>query len=122
MCKRGEVYFCDLEPEPYGHEQGGMRPVVILQNNTGNRYSPTVIIACMTRADKHNIPTHVTIPNAEFIKYKERLKYPNSLIMLEQIRTIDKRRLSTYLGKIPEEYMTKIDKALAISVGLVSLN
>lgn len=108
--KRGEIYYADLSPV-IGSEQGGTRPVMILQNDTGNYYSPTTIVASITgRTDKNNIPTHtrivcVGLPRA-------------SIILLEQLRTIDKSRIKKYVGCADERVMHEVDKALAISLGM----
>ena len=107
---RGDIYYADLNPT-VGSEQGGVRPLVILQNNVGNRYSPTVIAAAITASPKKPLPTHVTIDHA-----CEQLK--ESFVLLEQIRTIDRSRLREYVGRLDEQEMKKIDEALAISVGL----
>lgn len=105
--KKGEMYYADLSPV-VGSEQGGIRPVIILQNDKGNRYSPTTIIASVTnRKKKSHLPTHIKI------------KIPNSkrksVVMLEQVRTIDKSRLSEYIGKLDNGTMQKIDNAVKIS-------
>ena len=108
---RGEVYYADLNPV-FGHEQGGIRPVVILQNDTGNYYSPTLIVAAVTRRTfkKPSQPTHVVLDDAEGLE--------PSLFMLEVIRTIDKRRVRSYVGKLTGEQMGRINAALMKSVGL----
>ena len=108
---RGEVYYADLNPV-FGHEQGGIRPVVILQNDTGNYYSPTLIVAAVTRRTfkKPSQPTHVVLDDAEGLE--------PSLFMLEVIRTIDKRRIRSYVGKLTGEQMGRINAALMKSVGL----
>ena len=108
---RGEVYYADLNPVT-GHEQGGARPVVIIQNDTGNYYSPTLIVAAVTRRTfkKPSRPTHVVLNDAEGLE--------PSLFMLEVIRTIDKRRVRGYVGKLTEEQMEQIDAALRVSLRL----
>ena len=108
---RGEVYYADLNPV-FGHEQGGIRPVVILQNDTGNYYSPTLIVAAVTRRTfkKSSQPTHVVLDDAEGLE--------PSLFMLEVIRTIDKRRIRSYVGKLTGEQIGRINSALMKSVGL----
>ncbi|HAL09919.1 MAG TPA: PemK family transcriptional regulator [Staphylococcus sp.] len=110
--RRGDVYLADLSPVT-GSEQGGTRPVVIIQNDTGNRYSPTVIIAAITgKINKAKIPTHVEI---EAAKYKlDR----DSVILLEQIRTIDKKRLKEKLTYLSDAKMKEVDTAIAISLNL----
>ena len=107
---RGEIYYADLDPV-IGSEQGGMRPILILQNNVGNMYSPTVVIVPITsRMTKNELPTHVNI-GAEALEM-------NSIALLEQIRTIDKCRLDDYIGKVTTEEMKMIENALLISVGI----
>ena len=111
MPSRGEIYFADLDPV-LGSEQGGIRPVLIIQNNVGNRYSPTVIVAAVTSSLKKNaLPTHIDI--GEFSGLSKR-----SYILLEQLRTLDKRRLRNKVGRLPEEVMRQVDEALRISVGV----
>ena len=110
--KRGDIYFADLTPTT-GSEQGGVRPVLVIQNDTGNKYSPTVIVAAITGSrDKHHIPTHILL--------KEKVKglYKDSTVLLEQIRTIDRKRLREFIGRLDEENMKQIDHAIAISVGM----
>lgn len=110
--RRGDVYYADLRPV-VGSEQGGVRPVLILQNNVGNRHSPTVIAAPITsRQAKARLPTHVEVGGG-----LPRL-CPNSIVLLEQLRTLDKRRLREYIGALDTEGMRRIDEALGISVGL----
>ena len=109
LIERGEIYYAKL-PGTVGSEQNGERPVLIIQNNTGNFYSSTTIVAAITSKLKSNMPTHVYLNN--------KCLPINSLALLEQLRTIDKRRLSKYLGKLSKEEMETIDTALAISVGL----
>ena len=105
--RKGEIYYADLSPV-VGSEQGGIRPVVILQNDKGNHYSPTTIIAAVTsRKKKSHLPTHIEIKNPK-LKRK-------SVVMLEQVRTIDKIRLLEYVGKVDDDTMQKIDKAVKIS-------
>jgi mRNA interferase MazF len=112
MIMRGEIYSADLDPV-VGSEQGGLRPVLIVQNNIGNRYSPTVIILAMTsRIQKARLPTHVYIPAAGHGLQKD------SVVLAEQIRTLDKRRLRERIGVLNPEYMELISRALAISLGL----
>lgn len=112
---RGDLYYANLSPV-IGSEQAGRRPVLIIQNNTGNRYSPTVIIASVTSKPdaKAKLPTHC------YIKEGTSLKFP-SVVLLEQLRTIDKKRLESYIGKVDSTCMKEIDCALAISVGLSDL-
>ena len=111
--KRGEIYYADLSPV-VGSEQGGMRPVLIIQNDVGNRYSPTVIAAAITsRMGKTKLPTHIDV-------YADRAGLPrDSVVLLEQLRTLDKRRLKERLGRLDEEMMREIDNAIAVSLGLL---
>lgn len=112
MPSRGDIFYADLSPV-IGSEQGGFRPVLIIQNDIGNKYSPTTIVSAITsQIDKARLPTHVEIP--AHLSGLEK----NSVILLEQIRTIDKRRLKRHVSKLDEEIMAKVDEALAISVGL----
>jgi len=114
MVKRGDIYYADLSPV-VGSEQGGMRPVLIIQNNVGNHYSPTVIVAAITtKIQKGKMPTHVEL-KAE----RDGLE-KDSVVLLEQIRTIDKQRLKDKVTNLEQEAMNKVDEALAVSVGLVS--
>jgi mRNA interferase MazF len=109
---RGDLYYADLSPV-IGSEQGGVRPVLVIQNNTGNRHSPTVIVAAITsRTTKAQLPTHVPIKRSE-----SGLKC-DSTILLEQVRTIDRSRLKEYIGQLSSGLMDKTDKALYISLGL----
>lgn len=105
---RGEIYLADLDPIK-GCEQGGYRPVLIIQNNVGNRYSPTVIVSAITsRLTKRLLPVHVALPKA-LVK--------SSICMLEQIRTLDKSRLRELVGKLSDEDMLKVNRAILISLG-----
>ena len=109
--KRGEIWRANLDPV-MGSEQGGVRPVVILQNDVGNRYSPTVIIAAITsRKGKSNLPVHVEVTGAECGLPR------NSVVLLEQLRTLEKRRLSYRMGRLTDEIMAKVEEALALSLG-----
>ena len=108
--KRGDIYYADLNPV-IGCEQGGVRPVLILQNDLGNRYSPTTIVAAITsKSEKGAIPTHVMIKTDGLSR--------NSMVLLEQIRTVDKIRMRDKIAMLDAEEMKMIDKALAISIGL----
>lgn len=110
--KRGDIYYADLSPV-VGSEQGGTRPVLIVQNDTGNRHSPTVIAAAITsQTGKARLPTHINIPGGSVGLQKD------SVILLEQIRTIDKRRLREHMGRLGEEQMSLVDNAIAVSFGL----
>lgn len=111
MVKRGELYYADLSPV-VGSEQGGVRPVLVIQNDIGNRYSPTVIAAAITsQLNKAKLPTHITLDAEAFGLPK------NSIVLLEQIRTIDKQRLKEKIGELPINMMTKINDGLLISLG-----
>jgi len=113
IVKRGDVFFADLSPV-VGSEQGGTRPVLIIQNDIGNRFSPTVIIAAITaQIQKAKLPTHVEI-NAKKYGFER-----DSVILLEQLRTIDKSRLTDRITQLDEALMEKVDISLAISLGLV---
>lgn len=109
--KRGQVYYADLRPV-IGSEQGGIRPCVIIQNDMGNFHSPTVIVAMMTSQNKTDLPTHVSVCG------KDRNLDLNTTIMLEQIRTIDKSRLSSFVCELSKETMDKVDKSLNVSLAL----
>ena len=109
--KRGQIYYCDLSPV-VGSEQGGLRPVLIIQNDIGNKYAPTVIAAIITsRKTKANLPTHIWL-NCECGLPKE------SMVECEQVRTLDKKRLKQLMGTVSEEVMREIDKGLKISFAL----
>lgn len=109
IVKRGEVYFADLDPA-VGSEQGGFRPVVIIQNDVGNTFSTTTIAALTTNTRHSRMPTHVCVSGDD-----EPLR--DSVAMLEQLRTIDKSRLKSYVGRLSDKTMKRIDDALSISVG-----
>ena len=114
MVKRGDIYFADLSPV-VGSEQGGMRPVLIVQNDTGNRHSPTVIAAAITsQTGKAKLPTHIELAARSVGLNRD------SVILLEQIRTLDKSRLRERMGKLDAQTMTAVDNALAVSFGLGS--
>ena len=110
--KRGDIYYADLSPV-VGSEQGGLRPVLIVQNDVGNRYSPTVIAAAITsKMGKARLPTHIDI-------YAERAGLAkDSVVLLEQIRTLDKRRLREKMGHLDDEVMSVVNSAIAVSFGL----
>ena len=111
MIKRGEIYFADLSPV-IGSEQGGVRPVLVVQNDVGNKYSPTIIAAAITsQLEKAKLPTHIQLPSEKYGLPK------NSIVLLEQIRTIDKKRLKEKIGELPIIEMTKVNEALLISLG-----
>ena len=111
MIKRGEIYFADLSPV-IGSEQGGVRPVLVVQNDVGNKYSPTIIAAAITsQLEKAKLPTHIQLPAEKFGLPKD------SVVLLEQIRTLDKKRLKEKIGELPISMMTKVNEALLISLG-----
>lgn len=114
--KRGDIYYADLSPV-VGSEQGGVRPVLIVQNDVGNKFSPTVIAAAITsQKEKSKLPTHIEL-NSEHCGLSK-----DSVVLLEQIRTIDKRRLKEKMGAIDGSAINKVNKALSISFGLGSEN
>lgn len=113
IVKRGDVFYADLSPV-VGSEQGGVRPVLVIQNDIGNRFSPTVIVAAITaQIQKAKLPTHVEI------EAKSHGMERDSVILLEQIRTIDKQRLTDKITHLDDETMRKVDESLQISVGLI---
>lgn len=110
--KRGDIYYADLSPV-VGSEQGGMRPVLIVQNDTGNKHSPTVIAAAITsQIGKARLPTHIELTAQPYGLSRD------SVILLEQVRTIDKSRLRERMGKLDETTMNRVDSAIAVSLGL----
>ena len=110
--KRGDIFYADLSPV-IGSEQGGMRPVLIVQNDTGNRHSPTVIAAAITsQMGKARLPTHIELTGTSCGLTRD------SVILLEQIRTIDKSRLRERMGKLPDPVMDRVNSAIAVSFGL----
>ena len=112
IVKRGDIFYADLSPV-VGSEQGGLRPVLIVQNDTGNRHSPTVIAAAITsQVGKARLPTHIELQGASCGLTRD------SVILLEQIRTIDKSRLRERMGKLDEPMMSKVDNAISVSFGL----
>lgn len=112
MIKRGDIYYADLSPV-VGSEQGGIRPVLIVQNDVGNKYSPTVIAAAITsQRYKNSLPTHIRV-NANGCGLAK-----DSIVLLEQVRTLDKRRLKERMGNLDDIDMDRIDKALSVSFGL----
>ena len=112
--KRGDIYLADLG-KGYGSEQGGIRPVLVVQNNKGNKYSTTLLVACITSKahSKHHLPTHYIIPKDVGLKY-------DSMVMMEQIIVIDESRIIKFIGKLTPKFMKLIDKRLMISFGLVN--
>ena len=112
IIKRGDIFYADLSPV-IGSEQGGVRPILVVQNDVGNKYSPTVIAAAITsQINKAKLPTHIEIDSKEYGLTKD------SVILLEQIRTIDKRRLRERIGHLVDERMESVNEALFISFGL----
>lgn len=112
LIKRGDIYYADLSPV-VGSEQGGIRPVLIVQNDVGNKYSPTVIAAAITSQKyKNSLPTHIRV-NADGCGLAK-----DSIVLLEQVRTLDKRRLKERMGNLDDVDMDRIDKALSVSFGL----
>ena len=109
--RRGDLFYADLNPV-VGSEQGGIRPVLVIQNDVGNHFSPTVVAAAITsRKAKNSLPTHILLENVPG-------RAPTSLLLLEQLRTIDRKRLRGYIGRISKEKMLEVDAALAISIGI----
>ena len=111
IVKRGDIYYADLSPV-VGSEQGGIRPVLVIQNDIGNKYSPTVIAAATSQINKAKMPTHIELAAKDYGLNKD------SVILLEQIRTIDKRRLREKIGRIDDGLMASVNNALSISFGL----
>lgn len=110
--KRGDIFYADLSPV-VGSEQGGVRPVLIVQNDTGNKHSPTVIAAAITsQTGKARLPTHITLSAGSVGLPKD------SIVLLEQVRTLDKRRLREHMGRVDERVMRQVDSAIAVSFGL----
>lgn len=113
LIKRGDVYYADLSPV-IGSEQGGVRPVLVLQNNIGNKYSPTVIISAITsQINKAKLPTHIEIKAKDFELPRD------SVVLLEQLRTIDKKRLKEKIGRFDKILMNEVDEGIKISLGLI---
>lgn len=111
--KRGELYYADLSPV-VGSEQGGVRPVLIIQNDIGNKYSPTVIVAAITsQINKAKLPTHIELSSSIYGLPKD------SVVLLEQVRTLDKRRLKERIGELDDIKMRRVDNALLISLGFM---
>ncbi|HZK57878.1 MAG TPA: type II toxin-antitoxin system PemK/MazF family toxin [Clostridia bacterium] len=113
VIRKGDIFYADLSPV-IGSEQGGIRPVLVVQNDIGNRYSPTIIIAAITsQINKAKLPTHVEISGDDYGLSRD------SVLLLEQIRTIDKRRLGEKIGHVEDDIIEKVDEALRISLGLI---
>ena len=118
IVKRGDIYYADLSPV-VGSEQGGLRPVLIIQNDVGNRYSPTVIAAAITsRLSKTKLPTHIDVARAATVDSDCYGLARDSVILLEQIRTLDKRRLREKMGHLDERLMQQVNDAISVSFGL----
>lgn len=107
--KRGEMYYADLSPS-VGSEQDGYRPVLVLQNDRGNRYSPTTVVAAITGKPKKRLPTHCMLPAMRGLQVP-------SVVLCEQIRTVDKSRIAGYIGRLDEITMMRIDRCLSVSMG-----
>ena len=119
-CRRGDIFYADLSPV-VGSEQGGLRPVLIVQNDVGNRYSPTVIAAAITsRMDKNRLPTHIDVGAgcSECVKGDGGGLARDSVILLEQLRTLDKCRLKEKMGHLDDGVMARVNSALSVSIGL----
>ncbi|WP_432665993.1 type II toxin-antitoxin system PemK/MazF family toxin [Wukongibacter baidiensis] len=115
IIRRGDIFYADLSPV-IGSEQGGVRPVLIIQNDIGNKYSPTVIVAAITsQINKAKLPTHIEIDGKKYGLPKD------SVILLEQVRTIDKRRFIEKICKLDDEIMSKVNEGLKISLGLTEI-
>lgn len=110
VVKRGDVFYADLDPI-IGSEQGGIRPVLVVQNNVGNKYSPTLVVLPISSAKKNNMPTHIHIFGSKMLP-------KDSIVLAEQIRTIDRDRLLRYVGSVSLEIMAKVDRAVKISIGV----
>ncbi|MCC2865690.1 type II toxin-antitoxin system PemK/MazF family toxin [Ihubacter massiliensis] len=116
LVKKGDLYFADLSPV-IGSEQGGVRPVLVVQNDVGNKYSPTIIVAAVTsQKNKANLPTHVEIAADGNGLSK------NSVVLLEQLRTIDKKRLKERIGTLDHDRLPDVDEALGVSLGIANPN
>ena len=116
VIKRGEIYYADLSPV-VGSEQGGIRPVLVIQNDVGNKYSPTVIVAAITsQCSKTKLPTHIEIDSKNSGLSK------NSVVLLEQVRTLDKSRLKEKIGELSKKHMSNVDNAMSLSLGLIFNN
>jgi len=116
IVKKGDLFFADLSPV-VGSEQGGVRPVLVVQNDVGNKYSPTIIVAAVTsQINKAKLPTHVELEATNGGLSK------NSVVLLEQLRTIDKQRLKEHIGTLSDDQMPTVDRALGVSLGIVDTN
>jgi len=116
IVKKGDLYFADLSPV-VGSEQGGVRPVLVVQNDVGNKYSPTIIVAAVTsQINKAKLPTHVELGATDGGLSK------NSVVLMEQLRTIDKRRLKEHIGTLSDSQLPTVDQALSVSLGITDNN
>ncbi|MCL2702397.1 MAG: type II toxin-antitoxin system PemK/MazF family toxin [Defluviitaleaceae bacterium] len=112
LIRRGDIFYADLSPV-IGSEQGGVRPVLIIQNDVGNRYSPTIICAAITsQINKAKLPTHIEIDSKDYTLVRD------SVVLLEQVRTVDKKRLKEKICRLDDDLMDRVDKALLVSFGL----
>lgn len=109
LIKRGDIFFADLNPV-VGSEQGGIRPVLVVQNDVGNKHSPTVVVVPISAADKKNLPVHFNLKARDLPR--------RSTILAEQIRTVDRRRIKEYIGSLDNEIMKEVDRVLKISIGV----
>ena len=115
VVKRGDIFYADLSPV-VGSEQGGTRPVLVVQNDVGNKFSPTIIVSAITsKINKAKLPTHIEISAKDYGLSKD------SVILLEQIRTIDKKRLREKIGRLDDELMIDVNEGLSISLGLIEV-
>ncbi|MCL2838434.1 MAG: type II toxin-antitoxin system PemK/MazF family toxin [Oscillospiraceae bacterium] len=113
LVKRGDIYYADLSPV-VGSEQGGVRPVLIVQNDVGNKYSPTVIATAITsQLNKAKLPTHIELGRAEYFGLAK-----NSIVLAEQVRTIDKKRLKEKIGHLDDDLMRRVNDAIGVSFGI----
>ena len=112
VIKRGDIFYANLDPI-IGSEQGGIRPVLVVQNNVGNKYSPTLVVLPISSAKKTNMPTHIRICGSKMLP-------KDSIVLAEQIRTIDRNRLLRYVGSVSLEVMERVDMAVKISIGVGS--
>jgi mRNA interferase MazF len=113
IVKKGDLFFADLSPV-VGSEQGGVRPVLVVQNDVGNKYSPTIIVAAVTSQTKTKLPTHVRLEATQGGLSKD------SVVLLEQLRTIDKQRLKERIGTLSESQLPDVEKALSVSLGIAN--
>ena len=112
LVKRGDIFYADLSPV-VGSEQGGVRPVLVVQNDIGNKYSPTIICAAITsQINKAKLPTHIEIDSTKYTIVRD------SVVLLEQVRTVDKKRLREKICHLDNSFMNRVDKALKVSLGL----